>query len=91
LTLANSSTYGGANLTTLTNTGVSLIVDGSQVTGAIACRLNGNSASTFTINAGQVFGWGRGDILVRSVDFANSSGGSQVVQLIVGFADIAIS
>lgn len=84
LTVANGSNFGGDNLTTLAGTGLSLIIDGSQTTGAIQVQFNGLDSAVFTLNTGQTWGWGYQDIQFTSVDFQNSSGSSQTVQIVVG-------
>lgn len=85
ITIANGSTFGSTNLTALTGTGVSLSIDGSQLTGTVTCRLNGQAQNgTITIYKGQSYNFGYLDVQVASIDWANSSGSSQTIQFVFG-------
>lgn len=83
ITVTNGTAFGGAALNTLTGIGVGIVIDGSQLTGTITCQLNGDSGCVFNIYKGQQYSFGFRDIQFNSVDFANSTGSSQVMQYIV--------
>lgn len=85
LTVAASSTYGGANLHSFTRELSFTQIDNLSGTTANV-RLNGDSAATFTLAAHTSYIFNKSDMNITSIDFSNNASGasSQAIQLIVG-------
>lgn len=87
LTLADGSTYTttGNFADILGDTGgyavfTQIVNNGS---GAVTCRINGSTNSTFTLGASDTQIFNAGELAVSKVSFANSSGGSVAVVVMV--------